>query len=663
MTNRFPLIVDSSGLQIKEIPANDNLDLANNNIVNVVDISASGIVTATSFSGSGIGLTNLSSAQLTGALPAIDGSALTGVISGIGIKTEGGNVGFGVTILDFRGSGISTITAPVSGISTINIIGSSGNIAGIDTLGISYFNNLNVSGVTTFAGVIEASAGENKIPSLYSNLAALPSASTYHGMFAHVHSTGRAYFAHAGNWLELVNKNVAGNVGTGTEGYNVGIITATGIDLNGDLDVDGHTNLDNVSVAGVTTIGAGTSTIGVEVPTVTLSNNNPTVAGTAGTTGEIKQIGGAPFYYDGSAWREFVLSEGTPVTAPADTDWDKVLIRNDFDSGNSDQKFSSAPVVTGTAFRVASPVKVGTKSLRLSNGHWAYLYRSEYGDVYSGEWTVEGWFYIDTLPTGVTGGSSALFSQSPYSTTGTTFMWGLVVEKNNNTYRFRWYNNNSSSYSYGTTGGDLGQVSVNDINRNWFHVALVREALNGSIHLYVNGVEQTETSSNQIIDNDLRTGSSYAFYLGYIKYNSISVANFDGFVDDFRLSKVARYTSNFTAPTTALPISGTSGTTYTPPGSMQGEIALGASPSWTGTTGATASQVASGQYRLTFSSPFSSSTAYTVNANVMDYDPATSIVGVGVSRVSSSVCDFYVRKVSDNSAVDTGSLAVNVYKK
>ena len=47
----------------------------------------------------------------------------------------------------------------------------------------------------------------------------------------------------------------------------------------------------------------------------------------------------------------------------------------------------------------------------------------------------------------------------------------------------------------------------------------------------------------------------------------------------------------------------------------------------------------------------------------MDYDPATSIVGVGVSRVSSSVCDFYVRKVSDNSAVDTGSLAVNVYKK
>ena len=32
-----------------------------------------------------------------------------------------------------------------------------------------------------------------------------------------------------------------------------GIITATQADINGDLDVDGHTNLDNVSVAGVVT--------------------------------------------------------------------------------------------------------------------------------------------------------------------------------------------------------------------------------------------------------------------------------------------------------------------------------------------------------------------------------------------------------------------------
>ena len=39
----------------------------------------SGVTTSTSFSGSGASLTNIPSAQLTGALPALDGSELTGI--------------------------------------------------------------------------------------------------------------------------------------------------------------------------------------------------------------------------------------------------------------------------------------------------------------------------------------------------------------------------------------------------------------------------------------------------------------------------------------------------------------------------------------------------------------------------------------------------------
>jgi hypothetical protein len=46
---------------------------------------------------------------------------------------------------------------------------------------------------------------------LYSNLYAqeadLPSASTYHGMFAHVHGTGAGYFAHAGAWKKLLDES------------------------------------------------------------------------------------------------------------------------------------------------------------------------------------------------------------------------------------------------------------------------------------------------------------------------------------------------------------------------------------------------------------------------------------------------------------------------
>ena len=51
-----------------------------------------------------------------------------------------------------------------------------------------------------------------KYSNVYSQISDLPSASTYHGMFAHVHATGAGYFAHAGNWLKLVNEDTSGNV-------------------------------------------------------------------------------------------------------------------------------------------------------------------------------------------------------------------------------------------------------------------------------------------------------------------------------------------------------------------------------------------------------------------------------------------------------------------
>ena len=69
----------------------------------------------------------------------------------------------------------------------------------------------------------------NVIPFLYSNLAALPNAADYHGAFAHVHSEGRAYFAHAGQWWELINKESDGRIGTGSEELNVGDIISAGI--------------------------------------------------------------------------------------------------------------------------------------------------------------------------------------------------------------------------------------------------------------------------------------------------------------------------------------------------------------------------------------------------------------------------------------------------
>ncbi len=93
----------------------------------VNNINATGIVTATGgFSGDlsgstvnlGTGVTNysgiLSATQYYG-----DGSALTNVISGVELKSDGNSVGTAITQINF--SGFGSVTAPVSGFSTVTI--------------------------------------------------------------------------------------------------------------------------------------------------------------------------------------------------------------------------------------------------------------------------------------------------------------------------------------------------------------------------------------------------------------------------------------------------------------------------------------------------------------------------------------------------------------
>jgi cytoskeletal protein CcmA (bactofilin family) len=49
-------------------------------------------------------------------------------------------------------------------------------------------------------------SGPIKFSNVYATEGALPSAATYHGMFAHVHATGKGYFAHGGQWHKLLDE-------------------------------------------------------------------------------------------------------------------------------------------------------------------------------------------------------------------------------------------------------------------------------------------------------------------------------------------------------------------------------------------------------------------------------------------------------------------------
>ena len=81
--------------------------------------------------------------------------------------------------------------------------------------------------------------GGNKVlfGNVYSTTNDLPSASTYHGMFAHVHGTGKGYFAHNGSWVPLANAS--------------DIVTYTVQD--GQLSQNNFTNADHTKLDGIAT--------------------------------------------------------------------------------------------------------------------------------------------------------------------------------------------------------------------------------------------------------------------------------------------------------------------------------------------------------------------------------------------------------------------------
>ena len=141
---------------------------------------------------------------------------------GVGISSVGNIKATGiVTASSFIGPVTGAITGDVSGNVT-------GNLTGL----------VNSSGISTFGGInatgrIVATATNNVIPFLYSNQTDLPSPSTYHGAVAHVHATGALYYAHAGAWWELVNKESSGVVGTGTEFYNIEALESDHLNITG----------------------------------------------------------------------------------------------------------------------------------------------------------------------------------------------------------------------------------------------------------------------------------------------------------------------------------------------------------------------------------------------------------------------------------------------
>ena len=214
-----------------------------NGISNIINVGSGVTINGST------GTINATSINLGGTT--LTGSAVTFITagSGISVNQSTGNV----TITATGGGGSSQWVSTASGIHTLSNVGvgTTNPTSALTVTGNGTFTG--VVTATTFVGALTGTATTatlatnaqgltgtpditvNKIvagltssiiPFYWENFSDLPSFSTYHGAFAHVHQTGKAYYAHT-RWVELVNKEASGTVGTGTEYYNIGIATAT----------------------------------------------------------------------------------------------------------------------------------------------------------------------------------------------------------------------------------------------------------------------------------------------------------------------------------------------------------------------------------------------------------------------------------------------------
>ena len=133
-------------------------------------------------------LTTVSFASLTGKPTTIAGYGITDVTwANIGSKPTTIS-GFGIT--DAFDGVFSSLTGRPNSVSGYGITDALTTGADAD-IGSNDF-------ITT---------GKVYFANMFATTAALPSATTYHGMFAHVHANGAAYFAHGGNWIQLANNS------------------------------------------------------------------------------------------------------------------------------------------------------------------------------------------------------------------------------------------------------------------------------------------------------------------------------------------------------------------------------------------------------------------------------------------------------------------------
>jgi hypothetical protein len=223
------------------------------------------------------------------------------------------------------------------------------------------------------------------------------------------------------------------------------------------------------------------------------------------------------------------------TTEAGDTHFSKVTAMFNFDGSDTattttglDASNKNLTISYGSGDQLSNTQKkFGATSIYVADG--IELSSSDGFNMGTGDFTMEAWYYFTDFSQ-----SYALFDQWQSSGSYRHQIWTGKTSAGT-AGRLDWYYANTSKFSTANPAVSTGA---------WTHIACVRHS--GTLKIYINGTAESNTQSytgqfgrtaGMAFGDQLSGGAS-----GRAQY----------YLDDLRITKgLARYTSNFTAPTTA----------------------------------------------------------------------------------------------------------------